>query len=114
MLIVCLMFVTTTGFAQAPEGVTRRSPLSSFSTHKTSDDFARCMSEALRTDFPASRVDPGKAGKEILVSGDPSAAPVAVIDVADGVGGGAMVVIRTASSMQPARDPTVKIARNCQ
>jgi hypothetical protein len=114
MLIGCLMFVSAATFAEAPQVITRASPLTSFSTHKTSGAFAQCVLDASRSEFPASQVVPTRTGKVISVSRAPSADAVAVIDVEDADGGGGMVVIRTASRAQPQRDPSVKMARNCQ
>jgi hypothetical protein len=114
MLIGCLTFVSATSFAEAPQGVTRTSPLTSFSTHKTSDAFAQCVLDASRSAFPASRVETKKTGKVISIIPASSADAVAVIDVEEGDSGGGMVIIRTASRGQPQRDPSVKIARNCQ
>jgi hypothetical protein len=115
MLIGCLMFVSAASFADVPHGVDRTSPRTSFSTHKTSDAFVQCVLDASRSDFPASRVEPGKTGKIISVSRATGADVLAVIDVEEaGSGAGGMVTIQTASRAQPERDPAVKIARNCQ
>jgi hypothetical protein len=115
ILIAGLMFVSATGFAQTPEGVTRGSPMTSFTTHKTSDVFAQCVIDAVKTEFPASRIEPVTAGHQILISRAPSTDAVAVIDIRDGeLPRTSMVTIRSASAAQPRKDATVKSARNCQ
>jgi len=114
ILIGCLVLVSVASFAEVPQGITRASPITSFSTHKTSAAFAQCMLEASRSEFPASRVVPTRTGKVISINRAQSADALAIIDVEDGDGGGGMVSIRTASRTQPQRDPSVKLARNCQ
>jgi hypothetical protein len=114
MLIGCFVFASAASFAEVPPGATRASPLSYFTTHKTSAEFAECVLDASRGEFPASSVEPKQTGRIITVSRAPSADAAAIIDVEDGSGGVRMVTMRTASGAQPLRDPSAKIARNCQ
>jgi len=113
LLIGCLMFASAASFADVPQGVTRASPATSFSTHKTAEAFAQCVLDASRSEFPASRVEATKAGKVISVIQTPSADAVALIDIEE-LGGKGVVVVRSTSRAQPQRDPIVKLARNCQ
>jgi hypothetical protein len=114
MLIGCLMFVSAASFADVPQQVDRTSPRTSFATHKTADAFVRCVVDASRSEFPASRVESRKSGQIISVRRAPDAGVVAVIDFEDASGGVGMVTVQTASRAQPERDPAAKIARNCQ
>ena len=114
MLVGCFVFVSAASFAEVPQGVTRASPLSYFTTHKTSAEFAECVLDASRDEFPASSVEPKQTGRTITVSRAPSADAAAIIHVEDGSGGVSMVTVRTASGAQALRDPAAKVARNCQ
>lgn len=114
MLSACLVLVSGVAFADASQGINSNSPHTMFSTHKTAEVFAQCMSDASVREFPATRVEAEKTGKVISVIRAPDADPVAVIDVEEGKGGGSMVIIRTATRAQPAKNPAVKLARNCQ
>lgn len=115
LLIASVVCVSAICSAETREGVTRTSPLTTFSTHRSSDVFSQCVLDAVQKEFPVSRIDSKQTGKEILVSRSPTDDIVAIIDVQDRPGGGgAMVMMRTASPTQPQRDPIVKKARNCQ
>jgi hypothetical protein len=112
-LTASLMLATCVANASASETVTRTTPVTTFSTTRTADAFARCVLDAVRPGFPASTATKVATGQTITIANAEGVA--AVVEVSEPFrGDGGLVLVRSPAARQPGKDPIVQSARHCQ
>jgi hypothetical protein len=113
ILILILALAPLMAGAANEKTVTRTSPMTSFSTTKSADEFTLCVLRALHPDYPRSAATASGRGKEITVVDGTRTSAVIWVGKKD-EGNGALIMMHAESQGQIERDPAVKLAKNCR